>query len=150
MPRPSNRKQQVATRQRNKNGHFSEFQEQQPELIESDDGQMQEALEEDKEWSAEDLQEFQDVERRLELVWKEDALKNKRVYYNSASRTTQWRRHKAIEELKEHAKSIEKIDTFFQPSISTSAPTLSSSFMQSISPLTSLPSSISSTSSLSF
>nr|CAG8579643.1 12002_t:CDS:2 [Entrophospora candida] len=46
MPRLSNCKQQVATRQRNKNGHFSELQEQQPELIENVDGQMQKVLEE--------------------------------------------------------------------------------------------------------
>ena len=38
---------------------------------------MQEVLEEGKEWSVEDLQEFQDIEKRLELVWKEgDALIN--------------------------------------------------------------------------
>ena len=42
MPCLSNHKQQVATRQWNKNGCFSELQEQQPELIENDDGQMQE------------------------------------------------------------------------------------------------------------
>ena len=62
---------------------FSGLQEQQQELIENDNGQMQEVLEEGKEWSLKDLQEFQDIEKRLELVWKEDALKNKRVYYNS-------------------------------------------------------------------
>ena len=27
------------------------------------------------------MQEFQNVEKRLELVWKEDALKNKQVYF---------------------------------------------------------------------
>jgi hypothetical protein len=58
----------------------------------NDNGQMQEVLEEGKEWSVEDLQEFQDIEKRLELVWNKDALKNKRVYYNSTSRTTQWRK----------------------------------------------------------
>ena len=83
MPHLNNRKQQVATRQWNKNGCFSGLQEQQQELIENDNGQMQEVLEEGKEWSVKDLQEFQDIEKRLELVWKEDALKNKRVYYNS-------------------------------------------------------------------
>ena len=46
MPHPSNCKQQVSARQRSKNGCFSGLQEQQ-ELIEND-GQMQEALEEDK------------------------------------------------------------------------------------------------------
>ncbi|CAJ0749808.1 12011_t:CDS:2 [Entrophospora sp. SA101] len=67
MPHPSDCKQQVTTRHQNKNGCFSELQEQQLELIENDD----------------------DIEKRLELVWKKDALKNKRVYYNSTSRTTQ-------------------------------------------------------------
>ena len=38
---------------------------------------MQEVLEEGKEWTVEDLQEFQDIEKRLELVWNKDALKNK-------------------------------------------------------------------------
>ncbi|CAJ0906924.1 168_t:CDS:2 [Entrophospora sp. SA101] len=76
MPHPSDCKQQVTTRHQNKNGCFSELQEQQLELIENDDGQIQESL-------------IQDIEKRLELVWKKDALKNKRVYYNSTSRTTQ-------------------------------------------------------------
>ena len=56
-------------------------------------------LENDEIWSVEDFQKFKNVEKRLELVWKEDALKNKRVY-NSMSRTTQRRKLKAEEELK--------------------------------------------------
>ena len=48
---------------------------------------------------------FSGIEKRLELVWKEDALKNKRVY-NSMSRTTQWRKRKAEEELERHAHSF--------------------------------------------
>ena len=149
MPCPSNCKLQVASRKQNENGSFSRFQEQQQELIVNDDDQIQEILEEDEEWTVEYLQEFQDIIKRLELVWKEDASKNKRVYYNSTPRTTQWCKQKATEELKEHAKSIAKIDTFFQPLISTSAPTLSSSSMQSTS-LTSSSLSIPSTSSPSF
>jgi len=82
MPRPSKRKLQVASKKRNKNGSFSVVQEQQQAAVENN-GEI---------WSAEDFQEFQNVEKRLELVWKEDALKNKRVYYDSTSRTTQWRK----------------------------------------------------------
>ena len=105
MPRPSKRKLQVASKKRNKNGSFSVVQEQQQAAVENN-GEI---------WSAEDFQEFQNVEKRLELVWKEDALKNKRVYYDSTSRTTQWRKRKA-EELKRHVHSFAKIDTFFRPS----------------------------------
>jgi hypothetical protein len=90
MPRPSKRKLQVSSKKRNKNGSFSVVQEQRQAAVENnDDGRMQ-ILENGEICSAEDFQEFQNVEKRFELVWKEDALKNKRVYYDSTSRTTQW------------------------------------------------------------
>ena len=136
MPRPSKRKLQVASKKRNKNGSFSVVQEQRQAAVENnDDGRMQ-ILENGEIWSAEDFQEFQNVEKRLELVWKEDALKNKRVYYDSTSRTTQWRKRKAEEELKEHVHSFAKIDTFFRPStlISASSSAFTSSLPSSFFP----------------
>ena len=90
-------------------------------------------LENDEIWSAEDFQKFKDVEKRLELVWKEDALKNKRVY-NSMSRTTQWRKRKAEEELERHAHSFANIDIFFQPLTLTSSTSVSASTFASSSP----------------
>ena len=118
MPRPSKRKLQVASKKRNKNGSFSVVQEQQQAAIENndDDGQMQ-ILENGEIWSAEDFQEFQNVEKRFELVWKEDALKKIRE-------STQWCKRKAEEELKEHVHSFAKIDTFFRPSTLISASSL--------------------------
>jgi len=119
MPRPSKRKLQVASRKRDENGSFSEFQEQLQGSIENDDDDdddRMQILENGEVWCAEDFREFQNIETRFELVWKEDALKNKRVHYNSTSRTTQWRKRKAEEELKKHVHSFAKIDTFFRPS----------------------------------
>ena len=118
MPRPSKRKLQVASRKRDENGSFSEFQEQRQGSIENDDDDddRMQILENGEVWCAEDFREFQNIETRFELVWKEDALKNKRVHYNSTSRTTQWRKRKAEEELKKHVHSFAKIDTFFRPS----------------------------------
>ncbi|CAG8646640.1 4909_t:CDS:2, partial [Paraglomus occultum] len=106
----------------------------QQELIDNnDDGQVQ-ILENGEIWSAEDFRELKDVEKRFELVWKEDALKNKRVYYDSTSRTTQWRKRKAEEELKRHVHSFAKIDTFFQPLTLTSSALVSTSAFTSLLP----------------
>ena len=76
MPRPSKRKLQVASRKRDENGSFSEFQEQRQGSIENDDDDddRMQILENGEVWCAEDFREFQNIETRFELVWKEDAI----------------------------------------------------------------------------
>ena len=70
MPRLNKRRLQVANKKRNTDGCFSKLQEQQQESIENnDDGQVHNS--ENREiliWSAEDFQEFKDVEKRFELA----------------------------------------------------------------------------------
>jgi hypothetical protein len=86
-----------------------------------------------KDWTEKDLKEFEDVGKKFvteTLRWHEDATHNIRAVYTGNSRTTTWRKEKKKEKLKEDAKEMRTIDTFFKnfekSSSSRPSPSLSS------------------------
>ena len=69
-----------------------------------------------EDWAEEDFQVFKKIEEKLiteTLHWYKDATSSIRATYTENSRTIQWRQKKEKTELKEHAKEIKRIDTFF-------------------------------------
>src|SRR5438045_2539758 len=68
-------------------------------------------------WTEEDLKEFDVVGNRLiteALLWHEDATRSIRAVYTGNSRTTMWRKEKEKKKLKEDAKGMRTLDTFFR------------------------------------
>ena len=85
-------------------------------------------------WTEEDLKEFKDVEKKLiteTLHWHEDANHSIRAVYTGNSRITTWRKEKKKEKLKENAKEMRTIDTFFRNSEQSSSSQSSSSRLSS-------------------
>jgi hypothetical protein len=75
-------------------------------------------------WTEDDLKEFKDVEKKLiteTLHWHEDANHSIRAVYIGNSRIITWRKEKKKEKLKENAKEMRTIDTFFRNSEQSSS-----------------------------
>jgi len=71
-----------------------------------------------EDWLEENLEAFKKIEERFideALHWHEDTTSSIRTIYTGDSRTMLWRKENKRTELKEHAKEIKKIDTFFKP-----------------------------------
>ena len=85
-------------------------------------------------WTEDDLKEFKDVEKKLiteTLHWHEDANHSIRAVYIGNSRIITWRKEKKKEKLKENAKEMRTIDTFFRNSEQSSSSQSSSSRLSS-------------------
>lgn len=78
---------------------------------------MEEALE--FEWTDVELENFEQVGKKLlneVLQWDKNTKVSLRSNYNGTSRTTTWRKQKEEEEMKEHAKQYQKLDSYLMSS----------------------------------